>query len=495
MCGSVDDNLGTWRFAWTKSDQGLILSSLFVGYYLSQLPSSLASIRFSPTRVLTLGLLVVSALQVLTVFAATRLSIEWLMLVRLLTGFADGFLYASSFAVAGLWSPYSEKSLFAGLVGSAVVCGNVLTYAASAPACGVVDLQGGWPFIFYSLAVLGLALALMFHFLVTDSPFGNECMPKDELISIAGEIPMEKSETRSDGIPFRVLITSRPVWAMVVSQAGSDWMMYVMVSVGPMYLKEVLHLSDTELSLLTGMPFLLTIPCVSLAGRLSDHLVAKGVVTNTQIRKLNDAVAKLVPASAVIGLSYLPAKSLVGVMCLNIAGTVALGFSSVSWQANPVDLAPSRAGLLAGVSQVGAVWVGFVVPVVFDHLTSGRTREQWRLAFSITAVIQVVTFVFYCVFASGEVQPWGDVSIEGCGDHGDVTTLYAQIQGDEEEERGCIGEYGIFRESHPHCNVSSTGTAKEDRPLKESRADYGSGCATPTALNTLELEYIASLDS
>ena len=73
MCGSVDDNIGTWRFTWTKSDQGLILSSLFVGYYLSQLPSSLASIRFSPTRVLTLGLLVVSALQVLTVFASPRL--------------------------------------------------------------------------------------------------------------------------------------------------------------------------------------------------------------------------------------------------------------------------------------------------------------------------------------------------------------------------------------------------------------------------------------
>ena len=47
---------------------------------------------------------------------------------------------------------------------------------------------------------------------------------------------------------------------------GSDWMLYAMISVGPMYLKEVLHLTDTELSLLTGLPFLVTVPCIYLAG-------------------------------------------------------------------------------------------------------------------------------------------------------------------------------------------------------------------------------------
>ena len=245
---------------------------------------------------------------------------------------------------------------------------------------------------------------------------------------------------------------------------GSDWMYYVMVAVGPLYLKEVLLLQDAEVSLLTGIPYILPIPCVYLAGSLSDRLVARGVLTNTQIRKLNDAVAKLMPASVVVCLSYIPEKSVVGVAVLNCLGTTALGFSSLSWAANPVDLAPAWAGLLAGLAQFGSVWVSFVVPVVFNHLTAGRTREEWRLAFFITAVIQVLTFTFYWVFASGEVQPWAvtEKQIDDVTATGEITQVDM-----------CSDVTPDSNHDNDECVNIECHDVTESKAMRESRTNYG----------------------
>ena len=412
----VTENSEEWKFTWDKETQGLVLSSFYVGYYISHLPASFAAVSFSPTRVLTANLLVLSILQILTVFA-TRLSLECLLVERALTGFFAGFLCAPTFTLAAKWFPASEKNFLSGLVGLGLWIGHTLTYALSAVTCAI-PVQAGWPFVFYSLAAVGFCLALIFHLAISDSPFLSTLISQTELLSISEDIP-KRNTSSPHRIPIKAVMTSPPVWAMVVSQIGTDWLLYSMVSVAPLYLKEVLQLTDTEVSLLTGIPYMLIIPCVYLAGSLSDRLVAKSVLTNTQIRKLNDAMAKLIPASVIVCLSYLPEKSVIAVAFLNSLGTAALGLSSLSFVANYVDLAPAWPGMLTGISQFGAVWVSFVVPVVFNHVTAGRTRDEWRVAFFLTAAIQVVTLAFYCCFASGEIQPWAKVEKE----YEDIDTL------------------------------------------------------------------------
>ena len=471
----VTKNAGKWQFSWGKETQGLVLSSFYVGYYLSQVPASLASVSLSATRLLTVNLLLVSMCQVLAVFA-TRLSLGWLLVERALTGFFVGFLFAPSWALAGKWSPGKEKIFLSSIAASGIMLGNTLTYVLSAGTCEL-DLQGGWPFEFYTLAIMGVLLALIFHILVADSPFISKLIPQEELTYVSEDIPDADASSTCElsRIPFKAVMTSRPFWATIVSQIGGDWMLYAMVSIGPLYLKEVLQMTDTELNLLTGIPYILPFPCVFLAGSLCNHIVAKDVLTNTQVRKLNDAIAKLVPASVVLCLTYLPENSVLAVAFLNSLATAALGFSSLSFNGNLVDLAPAWAGLLAGIAQFGSVWVSFVVPVVFNYITAGRTREEWRLAFFITAVIQVMTLTFYCFFASGEIQPWavvgreyddgtateelkridkcGDVTTNGRQDNGESLPI---IQEDDHAESKAVREtgpnYGAASITHIVCS-------------------------------------------
>ena len=47
-----------------------------------------------------------------------------------------------------------------------------------------------------------------------------------------------------------------------------------------------------------------------------------------------------------------------------------------------------------------------LVPVIVNPLTPNNTREEWALAFYAMGGIMVLCNIFYCFFASAELQPW-----------------------------------------------------------------------------------------
>ena len=399
-----------WKFHWNKATQGWVLSSLFMGYYASQLPSGIAAARFSPKKVVVISLVLVSILQALAVPAARAHNLAWLYADRALTGLVVGFLYAPTFALAGNWTPRQETSLMFGMVGMGMELGTMVSFAFGSIACEI-DWQGGWPIIFYLVTAFGLITAFMVVVFVSDSPFDNRLIKKKELRYIASSIPKLDVDKQNSlkRIPLKDILTSKPFWSIVIAQLGSDWMFFMLISVAPMYLKEVLKLSNVQVNILSGTPFIFIIPAVLITGSICDRVVAKGLISNTNVRKINDAVSKIIPACCLLALSFLPEGSAVGAFVLNTVGAVALGFIYVGWMTNPADLAPAHTGFIAGISQVGAVWVAFVVPIFTNSVTSNKTRGEWQFAFYFTAGVQVFTSLFFSIFASGELQPWAVV--------------------------------------------------------------------------------------
>ncbi|CAL1531030.1 unnamed protein product [Lymnaea stagnalis] len=395
-----------WKFNWDKTTQGWALSSFFVGYYVSQLPSGIAAARYGAKKVVVIGLILTSVFQLLTVPAAYY-GAGWLYADRILVGIIDGFLYAPTFALVGQWTPRHETSLLFGIVGMGMELGDMCAFGVSLFSCEI-PIQGGWPFVFYTLSGIGLLIAAAFIIFVSDSPFENTLMSDKEVKFIAQSIPKveEKSAAALTSIPVKEILKSAPVWAIVVSQIGSDWMYYFIVTVSPTYLKDVIRLSSLEINIISGLPFLGIIPTIYLSGYLSDRVVTRGVVSNTTVRKVNDGFCKLIPAGILIAMGFLPEGSVGGAFGLNFVGAMALGFAYVSWMANPVDLAPAYTGFIVGVCEVGAVWVGIVVPIVVETITDDKSREKWQLAFYISAGLQVFCYAFYLMFASGELQPW-----------------------------------------------------------------------------------------
>ena len=50
-------------------------------------------------------------------------------------------------------------------------------------------------------------------------------------------------------IPIRSILTSVPVWAIVVSQTGSDWLYYLLITVMPSFMEEVMKLPNTSVTI------------------------------------------------------------------------------------------------------------------------------------------------------------------------------------------------------------------------------------------------------
>jgi hypothetical protein len=48
--------------------------------------------------------------------------------------------------------------------------------------------------------------------------------------------------------PWKSIITSMPVWALVIAGAGHDWGAFTLISDLPKYMNDVLHFSVTEVS-------------------------------------------------------------------------------------------------------------------------------------------------------------------------------------------------------------------------------------------------------
>ena len=90
------------EFDWDKRLQGLVLSSYFVGYLLTNMPGGWLSFKFGSKIVLAVSLFVSSLLTLGLPFAA-RINVTLLIACRFLIGLSHGVFWPS---FSGFWVKY-----------------------------------------------------------------------------------------------------------------------------------------------------------------------------------------------------------------------------------------------------------------------------------------------------------------------------------------------------------------------------------------------------
>ncbi|KAF7274566.1 hypothetical protein GWI33_012784 [Rhynchophorus ferrugineus] len=58
-------------------------------------------------------------------------------------------------------------------------------------------------------------------------------------------------------IPWRAILTSAPIWALVIAQIGHDWEFFTMVTDLPKYMKDMLHFNVTQNGIWSSLPYIL----------------------------------------------------------------------------------------------------------------------------------------------------------------------------------------------------------------------------------------------
>jgi hypothetical protein len=183
------------EFGWSDTENGLVLSSFFSGYLLTQVLGGWAAARFSGHVVLGLAVLSYSAATLLTPLAAAS-SFYSLIACRIVLGMGEGLTLPALHHVTARWTPVHERSRFVTISVSGQYLGTSITLLC-APMVSV-----WWPSIFYLFGCLGVLWVVVWAAVGADSATKHRYISAEERAYIAGSVPPLQ---QVDSVPWRKL--------------------------------------------------------------------------------------------------------------------------------------------------------------------------------------------------------------------------------------------------------------------------------------------------
>ncbi|XP_030627244.1 sialin [Chanos chanos] len=386
-------------YNWDHETQGWILGSFFYGYILTQIPGGYLARKYGAKWLLGLGILGTVIFTLLTPVAAD-LGPGYLIAVRVLEGIGEGVTYPAMHAMWASWAPPLERSRLLTISYTGAQLGTVVALPLSGQICFYLD----WTYVFYIFGAVGLLWFVLWVFLVSNSPSSHSRISDRERLYITSSLKNELSPT-VDYIPWKSILTSLPLWAIVVAHFSYNWTFYTLLTLLPTYMNSILGFSIQQNGMLSALPYLGCWLIALLGGQLADYLRETCLYRTVLVRKAFTLAGMIGPAVFLVAAGYTDCDYILAVVFLTISSSLG-GLSSSGFNINHLDIAPSYAGILLGITNSFATIPGMVGPVIAKALTKSNTIEEWRIVFYISAAINLFGAIFFTLFGRGGVQPW-----------------------------------------------------------------------------------------
>ncbi|CAI0471330.1 unnamed protein product [Linum tenue] len=384
-----------------ESSKGVILSTFYYGYACSQVPGGWAAQRIGGRKVLLLSFVLWSLTCFLVPLDPNQVTL--LVFARLLVGVAQGFIFPSIHTVLAQWVPPHERSRSVSLTTSGMYLGAAMGMLILP---SLVKFKGPQT-VFVAEAILGVLWSLLWFQYASDPPRSEH--PK-ATASGFGEslLPLKTNNTRTAKIPWKRILVSLPVWAIVVNNFTFHYALYVLMNWLPTYFEQGLQLSLQEMGSSKMMPYLNMFIFSNIGGVVADHLITKRICSVTRTRKVLNTIGFLVAAFALMALPLFRTSD-GAVFCSSVAlGFLALG--RAGFAVNHMDIAPRYAGIVMGVSNTAGTLAGIVgvdltgklleaSKVAYSDLSS---PESWRVVFCIPGLLCIFSSLVFLLFSSGE---------------------------------------------------------------------------------------------
>ncbi|KAK9693157.1 Major Facilitator Superfamily [Popillia japonica] len=397
--GSVTDE--DKLYDWDQTTQGLILSSFYWGYVITHMPGGIIAEKFGGKYSLGIGILCTAIFTLLTPLVVGFGDYKWLIGLRVLEGLGEGTTYPALNAMLGKWVPIGERAKIGTLVYAG---GQIGTVVGNALSGYLIEITKDWATVFYVFGALGVLWVICWTLLCYSDPESHPYISDEERNYLRKELN-ETASGKGRIIPWKAILTSVPLWALVAAQVGHDWGFFTMVTDLPLYMSDVLKFNVSENGIWSSVPYICMWIVSMSSGWLCDWLIQKKYMTVTFARKFFTTVASIGPGVFIIAASYAGCNRALVVALF----TIAMGFMGTFYcgmKVNALDLSPNYGGtLMAIVNGIGAI-TGIITPYLAGALTENHTLTEWRLVFWISLGVFVVTNIVYILFASGEEQWW-----------------------------------------------------------------------------------------
>lgn len=386
-------------YSWSLDIQGLILSSIFCGMVVVQIPVGYITGRYPMKRIIGSSLLFSSVLSLL-IPPAAQVGAALIIVCRVLQGIAQGTVSTGQHEVWVKWAPPLERGRLTSMTLSGFVMGPFIVLLVSGFICDLL----GWPMVFYIFGIAGCLLSLSWFLLFYDDPKDHPYMSSREKDYIVSSLIQQVSSGRQS-LPIKAMLKSLPVWAIIVNSLSFIWSNTLLVTYTPTFISSVLHVNVRENGLLSSLPYLFAYICGIVAGQMSDFFLSRKIFSIVTIRKLFTTLGTLCPVIFTMCLLYLSFNFYSTVIFLTLANST-LSFSFSGQLINALDIAPRYYGFLKAVAALIGMFGGLISSSIAGLILSQDPEYAWHKIFFLMAGINVASLTFYLLFAKGEIQDW-----------------------------------------------------------------------------------------
>jgi ACS family sodium-dependent inorganic phosphate cotransporter-like MFS transporter 5 len=279
------------------------------------------------------------------------------------------------------------------------------------PLAGILCEYGfseGWDSVFYIIGITSTITIVLWLLITSNTPASHPRISKRErefiMNSLKGEI-VEHSPTLCE-MPWRKILTSGPVWALIIANFCVDWGLYTYLTNIPTFFSEVLFFDIKSNGMFSALPFLGLWATCQFVPMIADKLRAAGIMSTANVRKLFNTIGMIGAAVILIGLSYIDCSQKGLAVTLLVLAVAISGCVYSGYYVNHMDIAPQYADTLMGIANGIAAASGFIAPYIASVITKPQTRESWQIVFFIAAAVYTFGAVMYCILGRGTLQPW-----------------------------------------------------------------------------------------
>jgi len=370
---------------------GWIFSAFVFGYAVLQIPGGTLGDRFGPRRVLAGAIFWWSFFT-----AVTALAGDWLLtsligvvgsfiVVRALIGVGEAAGPPNYNRLVANWMAPGEHGLALGITTS----GSALGAALTPPLIVWIMVNFGWRAAFYIAGAVGIGVALLCYWFITDRPEEHAWVNEAELALIA---PTAGLAPKPQGVrhrtPWRLLLKRSDLWCLTASYATLGYIGYIYFSWFYLYLVNVRGFSLVSGGWLSTAPFFISTAAAPLGGWLSDTLSRR---YGKRIGRCGLGFSCPLMAAVLIYFGAATSDPYLSVVFLSL-GEGVLFLSVAAYWATTIDLAKPYAGAVSGLMNMGGNLAGTLSPTLTPYLAQ---NYGWNSALYVAAALAFLGGFFW----------------------------------------------------------------------------------------------------
>jgi ACS family glucarate transporter-like MFS transporter len=376
---------------------GYLMSTFGWAYVLGQLPGGWLLDRFGARKVYIGSLFSWSLCTLFLGFAGFLGSAAVVTIFALvfMLSICESPAFPANARIVASWFPTHERGTATAIFTTAQYFALVIFL----PIMGWLTHQFGWQSVYWTMGVLGVALAIVMPFILYNPKDHPKISPEEfEYIKAGGALVEDYTAKANDGAKkesswghIKQLLNNRLMVGVLIGQFCIVTLVWFFTTWFPIYLAQGRGLSLTSVGLIATIPAICGCLGGILGGLFSDFLLRKKF-SLTFARKA-PIIIGMTLAMSIIGCVFVDSLYMI-VFFLSLAffgkGLGALGWAVVG------DIAPREiVGLCGGLSNMAGNIAGIITPIVIGYIVKTTGSFNGALIYvGVAAFMAIFSYVF-----------------------------------------------------------------------------------------------------